>query len=195
MSWMKGDLLSKSRRLVGGLASREPVWLKAMEASPPPVFPRSNGKIKKIVLPEDSYVRRFSRKHPEAKIADPAKVSAFIPDPARVYGCRVLELTKHSISEDDAMSVANMEYLAERKEKKKAYKRLKELALMQDKAPPPKPYLSAKTEMQTQEKKSPTDRFQTPSVRRLVNQLKQQKDVLLLDKAGGNANQDHWIDD
>ncbi|KAF3607042.1 hypothetical protein DY000_02046716 [Brassica cretica] len=127
MSWMKGDLLSKSRRLVGGLAMREPVWLKAMEASPPPVFPRSNGNLKKIVLPEDSY--------------------AFIPDPARVYGCRVLELTKNGISEDDAMSVANMEYLAERKEMKKAYKRLKELAVLQDKTPPPKPYLSSKTEM------------------------------------------------
>ncbi|ESQ34306.1 hypothetical protein EUTSA_v10008835mg [Eutrema salsugineum] len=195
MSWMKGDLLSKSRRLVGGLATREPVWLKAMEASPPPVFPRSNGKIKKIVLPEDSYVRKFACKHPEAKIVDPIKVSAFIPDPARVYGCRVLELTQHGISEDDAMSVANMEYLSERKEKKKAYKRLKELAVLQDKVPPPKPYLSSKKEMQIQERKSPTDRFQTPSVRRLVNQLKQQKEVLLQDKPGGSANQDHWIDE
>ncbi|KAF2554126.1 hypothetical protein F2Q68_00035196 [Brassica cretica] len=73
MSWMKGDLLSKTRRLVGGLATREPVWLKAMEASPPPVFPRSNGNLKKIVLPEDPYVRRFARKHPEAKLVDPNK--------------------------------------------------------------------------------------------------------------------------
>ncbi|KAL0814422.1 hypothetical protein Bca101_070865 [Brassica carinata] len=159
MSWMKGDLLSKSRRLVGGLAMREPVWLKAMEASPPPVFPRSNGNL--------DY-------------------------PARVYGCRVLELTKNGISEDDAISVANMEYLAERKEMKKAYKRLKELAVLQDKTPPPKPYLSSKTEMQIQEKKPPTD---PPSVRRLVNQLKQQKEVLLQAKPGGNANQDHWIDE
>ncbi|KAL0695364.1 hypothetical protein Bca4012_062544 [Brassica carinata] len=200
MSWMKGDLLSKSRRLVGGLAMREPVWLKAMEASPPPVFPRSNGNLKKIVLPEDSYVRRFARKHPEAKLIEPNntvhvnlqspyRVSAFIPDPARVYGCRVLELTKNGISEDDAMS---MEYLAERKEKKKAYKRLKELAVLQDKVPPPKPYLSTKKEMQIQEKKAPTD---PPSVRRLVNQLKQQKEVLLQDKPGGTANQDHWIDE
>ena len=36
------------------------------------------------------------------------RVSAFIPDPARVYGCQVLELTKNGISEDDAMSVANV---------------------------------------------------------------------------------------
>ncbi|CAN8313188.1 unnamed protein product [Cochlearia groenlandica] len=225
MSWMKGNLLSKSRRLVGGLASREPLWLKAMESSPPPVFPSSNGKIKKIVLPEDTYVRRFSLKHPQADIKDPSKVfSAFVPDPTLLYGCRVLELTQHGISEDDAMSIANvctadsddacsfqhrrclvriadglcfvgfvqMEYLSERKVKKKAYKRLKELAIMQDKVPPPKPYLSAKKEMQSQEKKPPTE---TPSVRRLVNQLKQQKDVLLQDKAGGNANHDHWIDE
>ena len=36
------------------------------------------------------------------------RASAFIPDAARVYGCRVLELTKNGISEDDAMSVANV---------------------------------------------------------------------------------------
>ncbi|CAH2033863.1 unnamed protein product [Thlaspi arvense] len=161
-------------------------------SSPPPVFPRSNGKIQKIVLPEDPYVRKFSRKHPEAKLVDPIKVSAFIPDPARVYGSRVLELTQHGISEDDALSVASMEYVADRKEKKKAYKRLKELAVLQDKDAPPKPYLSAKKDLQTQVKKTPTE---TPSVRRLVNQLKQQKDVFLQDKPGGNANQEHWIDE
>ncbi|CAL9216227.1 unnamed protein product [Arabidopsis halleri] len=195
MSWMKGDLLSKTRRLVGGLATREPVWLKAMEASPPPVFPRSNGKIQRIVLPEDPYVRKFANKHPGTKIDDPAKISAFVPDQARVYGCRVLELKEHGISEDDAMSVANMEYLSERKEMKKAYKRLKELAKMQDKDPPPKPYPSAKKGLITQSKKSAKDRFQTPSVRRLVNQLKTEKDVLLQDRTGGNTNQDNWIDE
>jgi len=31
MSFMKGDLLSRTRRLVKGLAKAEPVWLKAME--------------------------------------------------------------------------------------------------------------------------------------------------------------------
>ncbi|CAH8354548.1 unnamed protein product [Eruca vesicaria subsp. sativa] len=118
MSWMKGDLLSKTRRLVGGLASRGSVWLKAMEAFlllmfdcilwQITSFPRSNGNLKKIVLPEDPYVRGFARTHPEARLVDPNKVSAFIPDPARVYGCRVLELTKNAINEDDAMSVANV---------------------------------------------------------------------------------------
>jgi len=36
------------------------------------------------------------------------RISAFIPDQARVYGCRVLELKEHGISEGDAMSVANV---------------------------------------------------------------------------------------
>lgn len=87
-----------------------------------------------------------------------------------------------------------MEYLSERKEKKKAYKRLKELAKLQDKSPPPKPYASTTKDLQIQETK-PAKSVETPSVRRLVNQLKQQKDVLLMDKTGAGANQDHWIDE
>jgi hypothetical protein len=31
MSFMKGDLLTRTRKLVKGLAKAEPVWLKAME--------------------------------------------------------------------------------------------------------------------------------------------------------------------
>jgi hypothetical protein len=31
MSFMKGDLLTKTRKLVKGLAKAEPLWLKAME--------------------------------------------------------------------------------------------------------------------------------------------------------------------
>lgn len=96
---------------------------------------------------------------------------------------------------DFCFDVFQMEYLSERKEIKKAYKRLKELAKMQDKDPPPKPYPSAKKGLITQEKKSARDRFETPSVRRLVNQLKNEKDVLLQDKTGGSANQDNWIDE
>ncbi|PHT75678.1 hypothetical protein T459_19200 [Capsicum annuum] len=35
MSFMKGDLLNRTRRLVKGLAKAEPMWLKAMEQSVP----------------------------------------------------------------------------------------------------------------------------------------------------------------
>ncbi|KAK8274221.1 hypothetical protein V6Z12_D10G059700 [Gossypium hirsutum] len=40
MSFVKGDLLTKTRKLVNGLAKPQPVWLKAMEQisayDPPP---------------------------------------------------------------------------------------------------------------------------------------------------------------
>jgi hypothetical protein len=38
MSYMRGDLLTKTRKLVKGLAKPAPTWLKAMEQS---VLPRS----------------------------------------------------------------------------------------------------------------------------------------------------------
>ncbi|GJN13890.1 hypothetical protein PR202_gb00645 [Eleusine coracana subsp. coracana] len=60
MSYMRGDLLTKTRKLVKGLAKPAPTWLKAMEEAPPVTFPRTDGKIKKIEMPEDVYVKRFS---------------------------------------------------------------------------------------------------------------------------------------
>ncbi|RVW42129.1 hypothetical protein CK203_085797 [Vitis vinifera] len=74
MSYMKGDMLTRTRKLVKGLAKAEPSWLKAMERVPPPTFPRPDGKVKKIVSPR--------------------MMTAFNPPPARVFGCRVLELKK-----------------------------------------------------------------------------------------------------
>ncbi|XP_010545979.1 PREDICTED: uncharacterized protein LOC104818198 [Tarenaya hassleriana] len=194
MSWMKGDLLSKTRKLVGGLVTREPVWLKAMEASPPPVFPRSEGKIKKIVLPEDMYVRKFYNKYPESKYEGPVKIVSCNPDPERVFGMRVLELKEHGISEEEAMAVADMEYRSEKRAKKKAYKRMKELARMQGKKPPPKPYPTAVKE--APDRRHAKERFQIPNVRKLVNQLRQQKELLLQDGTGGGAvGKSNWINE
>jgi hypothetical protein len=40
MSYMRGDLLTKTRKLVKGLAKPAPAWLKAMEQSVlPPLLP------------------------------------------------------------------------------------------------------------------------------------------------------------
>ncbi|PRQ19725.1 hypothetical protein RchiOBHm_Chr7g0220351 [Rosa chinensis] len=60
MSFMKGDLLTKTRKLVKGLAKAEPVWYKAMEQAPPPTFPRADA-IQRIALPEDVYIKSFLR--------------------------------------------------------------------------------------------------------------------------------------
>ncbi|XP_048422153.1 uncharacterized protein LOC103957397 isoform X3 [Pyrus x bretschneideri] len=72
MSFIKGDLLTRTRKLVKGLAKAEPVWLKAMEKAPPVTFPRANA-IQKITLPEDVYIKKFFQKHPDSKHEDAIK--------------------------------------------------------------------------------------------------------------------------
>ncbi|RZB73356.1 uncharacterized protein LOC114381866 [Glycine soja] len=73
MSFMRGDFLSRTRKLVKGLAKAQPAWLKAMEQAPPAKFPRSAGKIPTITLPEDVYVKKFYKKYPESKSHDAIK--------------------------------------------------------------------------------------------------------------------------
>ncbi|CAL9779562.1 unnamed protein product, partial [Musa acuminata subsp. burmannicoides] len=143
MSYMRGDLLSKMRKLVKGLAKPTPVWLKPMEEAPPVTFPRTDGKIKKIELPEDVYIKRFFKKYPDSLYHDAIKISGFDPPPARVFAWRVLELKEQGVGEEEAMAVADMEYRAEKKAKKKAYSELKQIARLQGKKPPPNPYPSA----------------------------------------------------
>ncbi|KAK4842696.1 hypothetical protein QYF36_026256 [Acer negundo] len=174
MSFMRGDLLTKTRKLVKGLAKAEPVWLKAMEQAPPANFPRSDGKIKQISLPEDVYVKRFFQRHPQSKHEDAIKIRGFDPIPARIFGLRVLELKEQGVSEEEAMSVADMEYRMERKAKKDAYSRLKKIARLQGKMPPPNPYPSAVKEIQAEEKKYVHDRFHNPRTWKLLQMLKEE---------------------
>ncbi|KAJ7953849.1 RNA-binding protein [Quillaja saponaria] len=73
MSFMRGDLLTRTGKLVKGLAKAEPVWFKAMKQAPPPMFPRADGKINKITLPEDVYIKKFYQKHSDSKYEDAFK--------------------------------------------------------------------------------------------------------------------------
>ncbi|CAL1361524.1 unnamed protein product [Linum trigynum] len=140
MSFMKGDLLSRTRRLVKGMAKAEPVWLKAMEQAPPATFPLSNGKIQKINVPEDPYIKMFFRKHRALQPEDPVKMSTIDPPPARVFAQRVLELKEQGVDGKAAISAAEKEYQA----KRAAYARLKENARLQGKEPPARPYPKSK---------------------------------------------------
>ncbi|KAA8529395.1 hypothetical protein F0562_033806 [Nyssa sinensis] len=108
MSFMRGDLLSRTRKLVKGLAKAEPVWLKAMEQAPPVTFPRADSKVKQITLPEDVYIKKFFKKHPDSKHEDAIKICGFDPPPARVFGWRVLELKEQGVTEEEAMAVADV---------------------------------------------------------------------------------------
>ncbi|EYU22291.1 hypothetical protein MIMGU_mgv1a024539mg, partial [Erythranthe guttata] len=184
MSFMKGDLLSKTRKLVKGFAKSEPLWLKAMEKAPPATFPRAESKVKPISFPEDTYVNKFFQKHPDSKFEDAIKISGFNPPSARVFAWRVLELKEQGVADDEAMAVADMEYRAERKSKKKAYARLKQIARLQGKRPPPNPYPSAIKEIQAEERKFVRDRFNNPDTFRIVNKLKQDKAIEMIERRG-----------
>ncbi|KAL2903997.1 Fructose-1 6-bisphosphatase class 3 [Bienertia sinuspersici] len=187
MSYMKGDLLTKTRKLVKGLAKTEPRWLKPMEKAPPVVFPRSDGKVKPISLPEDVYVNKFYQKHPESKYEDPIKLTSFSPVPARIFAGRMLELKEQGVREEEAMAIADMEYRGEKKAKKQAYKRLKEIARIQGKRLPPNPYPSAIKEIQAEERPYVRDRFFNPHILDIVKKLKEERAADMRERFGGRA--------
>ncbi|XP_062161902.1 uncharacterized protein LOC133868919 [Alnus glutinosa] len=185
MSFMKGDLLTRTRKLVKGLAKAEPVWLKAMEHAPPATFPCAGGKVKRISLPEDPYINKFFQKHPDSRPEDAIKICGFEPPSARVFGLRVLDLKEQGVSEEEAMAVADMEYRAEKKTKKAAYKRMKQIARLQGKKPPPNPYPSAIKEIQAEERKYVRDRFFNPDILKIVEKLKEERAAEARDRYGG----------
>ncbi|GJX45986.1 hypothetical protein Tco_0262662 [Tanacetum coccineum] len=76
----------------------------------------------------------------------------FDPTPSRIFGQRVLELKEQGVNEQDAIDVADTEYQLQKKSKKKAYKRLKEIAKLRGTKPPPNPYPSVVKEIQAEER-------------------------------------------
>ncbi|XP_051133083.1 uncharacterized protein LOC127252805 isoform X1 [Andrographis paniculata] len=185
MSYMRGDLLAKTRKLVKGLAKAEPVWLKAMEKSPPATFPRAENKLKQIVLPEDAYVNKFFQKHPDSKYEDAIKISSFDPPAARVFAWRVLELKGQGVGEEEAISVADMEYRGERKAKKKAYARLKQVSRLEGKKlPTANPFPSAIEGIQAEERKLVKERFHNPDAVEIVKKLKREHAEQMMDRRG-----------
>ncbi|OWM89524.1 uncharacterized protein LOC116199935 [Punica granatum] len=185
MSFMKGDLLTRTRNLVKGLAKTEPVWLKAMQQSPPATFPRV-GKVSTITLPEDVYVKKFFQRHPDSKHEDAIKFVGFNPPPARVFGQRVLELKEQGVHEEEAMAVADMEYRLEKKGRKKAYSRLKQISKLLGKKPPPNPYPSAIKEIQAEERKYVRDRFYNPEIRQILIKMKQEQAAERMERMRGS---------
>ncbi|KAL2519346.1 hypothetical protein Adt_15593 [Abeliophyllum distichum] len=109
------------------------------------------------------------------------RISGFDPPPACVFGWRVLELKEQGVNEEEAMAVADllMEYRAERKAKKKAHARLKQIAKLQGKKPPPNPYPSAIKEIQAEEKKLVRDRFHDTRILEIVQKLKEERAAFL----------------
>ncbi|KAL8546537.1 hypothetical protein ACS0TY_006319 [Phlomoides rotata] len=110
------------------------------------------------------------------------KISSFDPPPARVFAWRVLDLKEQGVEEELAMYVADMEYRSGRKTKKKAYARLKQIAKLQGKTPPPNPYPSAVNEIQNEKRKLVHDHFYNPQMRKILDKLKDERTTWMMDR-------------
>ena len=97
---------------------------------------------------------------------------------------QVIEMYKFKHCQFYSMtSFFQFENRKEKKAKKKAYKELKEIARNEGKEPPPDPYPSAIKEIQAEEKKYVMDRFYNPKVIEIANKMKEERDMLLRDRA------------
>lgn len=115
----------------------------------------------------------------------PHRISGFDPPPSRVFGWRILELKEQGVNEEEAIAVADMEYRSERKAKKKAYSRLKQIAKLQGKQPPSNPYASVVKETQAKERKFVRERFSNPEILRIVQKMKEERAADLQNRRGG----------
>ena len=80
-----------------------------------------------------------------------------------------------------------MEYRAEKKAKKMAYARLKQIARLQGKRLPPNPYPSAIKEIQAEERKYVRDRFFNPKILKIVEKMKEDKAAAMQDRMRGGG--------
>lgn len=67
-----------------------------------------------------------------------------------------------------------MEYLAEKKQRKAAYRKLKELAKLRGKEPPPNPYPKAINEIQDEAEKYIDERFNNPEILEIAKKMKEE---------------------
>lgn len=78
-----------------------------------------------------------------------------------------------------------MEYRAEKKAKKKAYARLKQIARLQGKRPPPNPYPSAIKAIQAEERPFVRARFFDQKILQIVDKMKEERAAEMQDRMGG----------
>ncbi|KAL2651973.1 hypothetical protein R1flu_020101 [Riccia fluitans] len=119
MSFMKGDLLTKTRRLIkGGIITKKPLWFDAVSHFPPQAIRVRDGKAPKIELPEDRLIKAYFARHPEAR-CQAFDLNSFEPPVARKFAWRVLEFLDRGFAEDWARDIVEADLAAEEKAKRK----------------------------------------------------------------------------
>ncbi|XP_031273237.1 uncharacterized protein LOC116131712 [Pistacia vera] len=151
-------------------------------------FPSGDGKVQKINLPEDVYVftvcaRKFGLRVLELKEQELVRRKLWL---WLMYASCNFLLKQFSLFLFVSV-LGTMEYRAGKKAKKQAYARLKQIARLQGKRPPPNPYPSAIKEIQAEERKYVRDRFFNPSILKMVQMLKEERAADFEDRRRGSG--------
>ncbi|KAH9572700.1 hypothetical protein CY35_02G165700 [Sphagnum magellanicum] len=136
MSFMKGDLLSKARKLMKGGIMARPRWLDAVIRVPPQPKKTRCHRAPNIKLPEDRLVESYYARHPEAKFI-PFEINSFDPPPARKFAWRQLELMEQGYFRDQACDIVEAEFEAAEKAELEALKAERRRAIWEGREPPP----------------------------------------------------------
>lgn len=135
MSFMKGDLLSKTRKLMKGGIIARPRWFDAVMRVPPEPKKTRCKKAPKIVLPEDRLVESYYARHPEAKFIA-FELNSFDPPPARKFAWRQLELMDQGYPRDVARDMVEVEVAEAEKAAEEAFRADRRRAIMEGREPP-----------------------------------------------------------
>ncbi|GJN28404.1 hypothetical protein PR202_gb16523 [Eleusine coracana subsp. coracana] len=174
MSYMRGDLLTKTRKLVKGLAGTH--------------MAQGHGRVSALL----SHLRSLRCLY----IFVVRLLFLLVPRKLNVYGfiapgkpyvdavyliqTSTLDFPTNAFQLQE--HIDKMEYRTEKKGKKKAYKELKEIARSEGKEPPPNPYPSAIKEIQAEEKHYVHERKYNPKIIELAEKMKKERDLMLEDR-------------
>lgn len=135
MSFMKGDLLTKTRQLVKGGVVVKPRWFDAVESVPPLISKGRAKKAPKISYPEDRFVESFYARHPEA-VCTPFDLKSFDAPPARKFALRQLELVRQGMNKLAAREAVEAEVSEAQRMEEERLRAERRKAIREGKLPP-----------------------------------------------------------
>uniref|UniRef100_A0AAD5DZR7 Small ribosomal subunit protein mS23 n=1 Tax=Chlorella ohadii TaxID=2649997 RepID=A0AAD5DZR7_9CHLO len=105
----KRDILAYTKSLVRAGVMERPLWMAAVERTPPLPAGKPGKRPPSITYPEDELIDAYYRKHPEARL-EPIDMASFEPPTARRFALRQLELIeREGMSKRAAAAVAEEE--------------------------------------------------------------------------------------
>jgi len=107
--------LARMRHLLKSNAVKEPLWYQAVARTPPAEMPLKASRPPKIVYEEDTLIRSYMKRNPEAAFL-PLNMTSTEPHFVRTFAWRQLELMKAGYSREEAYQLTERELESEKRE-------------------------------------------------------------------------------